>query len=103
MARRSVSNCRDTFVHASQYAKCKRKRTRFPNGRGSSWCCESSRDACWQERRNMRLLARLRTAETRLFEAAAQHHSCPIELNPHVRRRQAQILTQVLGIRTKDF
>src|SRR5580765_4256013 len=98
MATRNVSNWRETFVHASQYIRCRRKRTRLPNVSGSSCCCESRREACWQESRIILCLARLRIAETGLFEAGTQHHARPIELYPDVGRGQAQILTQFLRV-----
>src|SRR6478736_4635320 len=98
MARRNVSNWRETFVHASQYIKCRRRRTRLPNGSASSCCCDSRREACWQESLSISCLARLRIAETGLFEAGTQHHACPVQLHPHIRRRQAQILTQFLRV-----
>src|SRR3954463_2892252 len=81
---------------------------RLPQGSGSSSRCDSNRDACWQEMRNIGLLARERladiaTTESALLETRSQHHACPVKLDPHIGRAQAQILTQLLGIAAEHF
>src|SRR6476659_1398287 len=77
-----------------------RRRRRWPNGRRSSSCCESSREACWQEMRIIGCLASfsLSMSEAAFFQTAPEHHARPIQLYPDIGRCQLEILTQFFRI-----